>query len=106
VKLKVVIIVAIVSLIANIAMLSNIRHPFQDPLELMRAMQMGWSIRGLAEHNVVDVKDFEAKCILGIDYDKCREAEGGVVIAVRHKYGIMQPLPIPTAQSSTEAQRP
>ncbi len=107
-KVRILVVVALISVIANIAMLSNIMHPFEDPLELMRAMQMGWSVRGLAEHNIVDVRDFEAKCIGGIDYDKCREAEGAVVMAVRHKYGITQPLPIPTAQSSIpmESQRP
>ena len=69
---------------------------------------MGWAIRGLGAAGVVDVKDFQDKCINGFDYDKCREAEGSVVIATRKHYGITKPLPIPTPQNSQaiETQRP
>lgn len=85
------------------AILSNQSHPFEDPAEIMRAMQMGWGIRGLAEHGAIDkptIDNFQAQCIMGKDYDKCREAEGSAVVAARAHFGITQPLPIPTAQSS------
>ena len=77
----------------------------------MRSMQMGWAIRGLADHGVFDkatIDNFQAQCISGTDYDKCREAEGSAVIAARKHYGITKPLPVPTAQSSQgiEKERP
>ena len=93
------------------SIIANRYHPYEDPAELMRAMQMGWAIRGLAERGSLEkpvITNFEAQCIGGYDYDKCREAEGQAVIAARLHYGITKALPIPTAQSSQaiEKERP
>ncbi len=97
--------------ITLIAILANRSHPFEDPAELLRSMQMGWAIRGLAEHGIISkptIDEFQTRCIMGQDYDKCREIEGSVVVEARAHFGITQPLPIPTPQNSQgiEKERP
>lgn len=87
-------------LIALIAIVSNRSHPFEDPQELRSALVMGWVLRGVAEHDGIDAKGFIAACIESADYDKCREAEQAMVVAVRVKHHLGAYPGIPQAQSS------
>ena len=94
-------------ILAITILLSSISHPFEDPKELMRALQLGWGIRGIQQQGIVDTTEFQTKCVLGQDYDTCRESIGHMVNAVRAKYRYPS-LPQPHAQSSApiEQQRP
>ena len=106
-KLKAIsIAINVILLFIIAAMYSNTLHPFEDPAELMRAIKLGWAIRGLSQ--VVNVSEFQTKCIDGVNYDNCRESIGHVVNATRARYKLAPVAEIPHAMASApmSMQRP
>lgn len=76
------------------ALMGGLRHESNDPMEQIRAIQLGWAMRGVDALHSVDMGKFKKLClnINASDYDECRLAVGDVIKAVRDKYGVKVPL--------------
>ena len=82
------------SVVFNTVLLSIWLHPFQNTRELQQSIQLGWAIRGMAEHSSMDTVEFQNKCINSSNFEHCSDALKHLIMNTRQ--GIKDhKLPLP-----------